>query len=69
LPLTTIGLIQYLTPILQFLIGVLLLHEVMTPARLAGFVLVWAALVLLTIDRFRTQRESRSRTGAIVTNS
>ena len=52
LPLTTIGLVQYLTPIMQFLIGVLLLHEVMTPARFAGFVLVWVALIVLTIDRF-----------------
>jgi chloramphenicol-sensitive protein RarD len=69
LPLTTIGLIQYLTPLMQFLIGVLLLHEVMTPARLAGFVLVWVALVLLSVDRFRAQRDARHGTGAIVTNS
>jgi chloramphenicol-sensitive protein RarD len=53
LPLTTIGLTQYLTPILQFLIGVFLLHEAMPPARLLGFVLVWIALIVLTIDRFR----------------
>ena len=52
LPLTTIGLTQYLTPIMQFLIGVLLLHEAMPPARLIGFVLVWIALIVLTIDRF-----------------
>ena len=56
LPLTTIGLVQYLTPIMQFLIGVLLLHETMTPARLAGFVLVWIALIVLTIDRFVAAR-------------
>jgi chloramphenicol-sensitive protein RarD len=56
LPLTTIGLTQYLTPILQFLIGVLLLHEALPPARLLGFILVWAALILLTIDRFRAAR-------------
>jgi chloramphenicol-sensitive protein RarD len=56
LPLTTIGLTQYLTPILQFLIGVLLLHEAMPPARLLGFILVWIALIVLTIDRFRAAR-------------
>ena len=56
LPLTTIGLVQYLTPVMQFLIGVLLLHETMTPARLAGFVLVWIALIVLTIDRFVAAR-------------
>ena len=56
LPLTTIGLTQYLTPIMQFLIGVLLLHESMPPARLVGFVLVWIALIVLTIDRFWASR-------------
>lgn len=56
LPLTTIGLTQYLTPILQFLIGVLLLHEAMPPARLIGFALVWLALIVLTIDRFIAAR-------------
>ncbi len=56
LPLTTIGLVQYLTPIMQFLIGVLLLHETMTPTRLTGFVLVWIALIVLTIDRFVAAR-------------
>jgi chloramphenicol-sensitive protein RarD len=56
LPLTTIGLTQYLTPIMQFLIGVLLLHESMPPARLIGFVLVWVALIVLTIDRFWASR-------------
>jgi chloramphenicol-sensitive protein RarD len=56
LPLTTIGLTQYLTPILQFLIGVLLLHESMPPTRLIGFALVWIALIVLTIDRFLAAR-------------
>ena len=56
LPLTTIGLVQYLTPLMQFLIGVFLLHETMTPARFAGFALVWIALTLLTIDRFLAAR-------------
>lgn len=52
LPLTTIGLTQYLTPLVQFLIGVFLLHEAMPVARLVGFILVWIALIVLTIDRF-----------------
>jgi chloramphenicol-sensitive protein RarD len=56
LRLTTIGLTQYLTPVMQFLIGVLLLHEAMPPARLIGFVLVWVALIVLTIDRFVASR-------------
>ncbi len=59
LPLITLALVQYITPIMQFIIGVWVLHEHMTPARWAGFVLVWVALVILTWDMGR----SRSRAG------
>ncbi len=57
-PLSTLGLLQYITPILQFLIGVLVVHEVMPPARWVGFGLVWAALVLFSVDSFRAARAS-----------
>jgi chloramphenicol-sensitive protein RarD len=60
LQLTTMGLTQYLTPLLQFLIGVLLLHEAMPPARLIGFILVWIALVVLGIDGFRHAKLSKN---------
>lgn len=60
LPLTTIGLLQYLTPVMQFLLGVLLRHEPMPPARLAGFALVWCALALLTVDLVRSTRPEAS---------
>ncbi len=59
LPLSTIGLMQYLTPVSQFLIGVLHFHETMPPDRWAGFFLVWAALVVLTWDALRTARRGR----------
>jgi chloramphenicol-sensitive protein RarD len=49
-PLTTLGLLQYLAPTLQFAIGVLLLHEPMTLVRLLGFGLVWLGLVAFTAD-------------------
>ena len=52
-PMTTIGLLQYLAPILQFLLGVLALHEHMTPMRWVGFALVWVALVIFTADALR----------------
>ena len=58
-PLTIIGLTQYLTPILQFLIGVLFLHEAMPVPRLIGFIIVWVALIILSIDMFRSTRQSR----------
>jgi chloramphenicol-sensitive protein RarD len=56
LPLSVLGLIQYLTPVLQFLIGVAVQHERMSPARWAGFALVWAALVVLLADGARHRR-------------
>ena len=58
LPLSTIGLMQYLAPVFQFLIGVLHFHEAMPPERWAGFFLVWAALVLLTTDAIRVARRT-----------
>ncbi|MCU1569644.1 MAG: EamA family transporter RarD [Naasia sp.] len=56
LPLSTLGFVQYVTPVLQFLAGVLLLHEAMPPERWIGFALVWVALVVLSIDLLRTVR-------------
>jgi chloramphenicol-sensitive protein RarD len=67
LPLATVGLVQYLTPIMQFLIGVLLLHEAVTPERLLGFVLVWAALILLAIDGYWQRRSGAPSRTSIVT--
>lgn len=55
-PLTTIGLLQYLAPVLQFTIGVLVFRETMPPSRWAGFALVWTALVVLTADTLRSSR-------------
>jgi chloramphenicol-sensitive protein RarD len=56
-PLATIGLLQYLAPVLQFLIGVLIYDEAMPLSRLAGFALVWLALVVFTVDAVRAARE------------
>jgi len=55
-PLSTMGLLQYLTPTLQLLCGVLVLGEQMPPARWIGFGLVWLALVVLTTDTLRAAR-------------
>nr|WP_233571810.1 EamA family transporter RarD [Cellulomonas triticagri] len=64
LPLSVVGMLQYLAPVLQFGIGVLVLHETMPPARWWGFGLVWVALVLLTVDGVRTRRASVRLRGA-----
>ncbi|MGW2623316.1 EamA family transporter RarD [Micromonospora taraxaci] len=61
LPLSSLGMVQYLAPILQLGCGVLIFHEPMPPARLAGFGLVWLALIVFTTDAVRTSRRSRSR--------
>lgn len=56
LPLSLVGLLQFLTPVLQFLCGVLVQHESAPPARLAGFLIVWIALAILTVDALRAGR-------------
>ncbi|GAA4066981.1 EamA family transporter RarD [Streptomyces shaanxiensis] len=58
-PLSTLGLLQYLAPVFQFLLGVLYFHEAMPAERWAGFALVWLALTLLTADAWRSARRSR----------
>ena len=55
-PLSTLGILQYLAPTMQFLIGVLLYDEPMPPARLVGFGLVWVALVVFTSEALRGSR-------------
>ena len=57
-PLTTMGLLQYLTPVLQLLCGVLLLDEHMPLSRWAGFGLVWCALAILTFDSLKAARRN-----------
>jgi chloramphenicol-sensitive protein RarD len=55
-PLSTMGLMQYLTPTLQFLIGVLVVHEQMSTGRWLGFAMVWLALLVFSVDSLRTAR-------------
>ncbi|MCW2641674.1 MAG: RarD protein superfamily transporter [Dactylosporangium sp.] len=65
IPLSGLGLLQYLTPTLQLGCGVLIYHEPMPPAQLAGFALVWAALVVFTWDGISNARRlSRARSAA-----
>jgi chloramphenicol-sensitive protein RarD len=60
IPLSMVGMLQYLTPTLQFLIGVALYDEPMSPARWVGFALVWTALAVFTAESLsRRRRELR----------
>lgn len=58
LPMTTIGLLQYFAPVLQFVVALTVFNETMTTARWIGFGVVWLALFLLTIDMLRTARKN-----------
>ena len=64
IPLTVVGLLQFLTPILQFLVGIAVLHEPMPFARWIGFGLVWVALLVLTVDSLRASRRGESTAAA-----
>ena len=55
-PLRFIGFMQYISPILQFLVGVLYFNEPMPAARWFGFILVWCGLAVLIIDAIRGSR-------------
>ncbi|MER7310537.1 MULTISPECIES: EamA family transporter RarD [Streptomyces] len=59
-PLSVLGLLQYLAPVFQLALGILYFHEAMPPERWAGFALVWVALILLTWDALRTARRTRA---------
>jgi chloramphenicol-sensitive protein RarD len=58
LPLSVIGLMQYLAPVMQFTFGVAIMGEPMPLERWIGFSLVWVALVILSIDAL-THRRNR----------
>ena len=59
IPLSAIGLLQYLAPVLQLGTGVLIFHEPMPPVRLVGFALVWLALAIFAADGIRQARSAR----------
>ena len=59
-PLSTIGVLQYLTPSLQFLLGILVFGEQMPASRWAGFAIVWLALIVFTWDSLRTGQANRA---------
>jgi chloramphenicol-sensitive protein RarD len=63
-PLVTIGLLQFVTPVMQLLCGVVLLGERMSAQRWVGFGIVWLALVVLTVDSLIGVRRRRARDAA-----
>lgn len=58
LPMTTIGLLQYFAPVLQFILALVVFREAMTLDRWIGFGVVWLALAVLTVDMLGTARRN-----------
>ena len=56
IPLSTLGLMQYLTPTVQFILGLVVFHEPMPAMRWVGFGLIWVALGVFTVETLRNRR-------------
>ncbi|HZX01361.1 EamA family transporter RarD [Kribbella sp.] len=67
--MTTLGLLNYIAPIMQFICGLVIFHEQMTTMRWAGFGLVWVALALFTFDSMHNRRRTLALERAAVTAS
>ncbi len=70
IPLTMIGLLQYIAPTVQFLLGVLVYNEPFTTTRLIGFSIIWMALIIFWLENWRehskgTQRRMISRSAPL----
>jgi chloramphenicol-sensitive protein RarD len=62
--LLSAGILQYIAPSLQFLIGALVYREPLDASRLAGFSMVWAALAIYSVDAVRAARRRSTPSGA-----
>ena len=62
--MTTLGLVQYIGPTLQFVVGLLVFKETFSTERLIGFGLIWLALVIYTLDGWRVSRQGRTALAA-----
>jgi chloramphenicol-sensitive protein RarD len=66
IPLVSIGLIQFITPVMQLMVAVLLLDEVMSTERWIGFGIVWVALGVLSLDSLLALRRGRRAAAAAI---
>jgi len=60
IPLSTVGILQYITPTLQFILGVFLYHEPFNLSLLIGFSIVWLALIIFWCENFLANRKPRA---------
>jgi chloramphenicol-sensitive protein RarD len=68
-PLTLLGGLQYLVPIINFLLGWLLYDEAMPADRLIGFALIWIALAAVTADRWRATAPRPAKVSSLRTTT
>ncbi len=61
LHLATLGMVQYISPSLQLALGVWVFHEPFDPQRLLGFVFIWSALLLVSVDAWRFVQASATQ--------
>lgn len=61
IPLSMVGILQYIAPTIQFLIGVLVYHEAFTSYRVIGFAIVWFALIIFGVEGWLIQRSNKQR--------
>jgi len=64
-PLTTLGLLQYITPTVQFVLGVTVFGETMSALRWVGFTLVWVALLVFSLDSLRAARRRADQSARV----
>jgi len=60
LPLSVIGMVQYLGPTIQFVLAITVLQEQMSPDKVLGLSLIWVALIVFTVDALRASRSYRA---------
>jgi chloramphenicol-sensitive protein RarD len=65
-PLSTIGILQFIAPTIQFLLGIYLFHEVFTVSHLYGFIVIWLALIIFSVESFIFYRRMSGRDKANV---
>ncbi|MCX6446602.1 MAG: EamA family transporter RarD [Actinobacteria bacterium] len=63
LPLTVTGLLQYITPSIMFLVGIVIFHEPLPVAKIVGFIFIWIALTFLGTDLVKSGRSVNQRKG------
>lgn len=65
LPLSVVGMIQYMTPLMQFFLALFIFGEELTSERWIGFILIWLALAIFTLDTLRHTRKHKAPAKAL----